>query len=50
MENFAAFTDKAVKQFRFNLATKTQTKTGTNVIDTLNTTVDNVTYKVELIA
>ena len=50
MDNFGAFLDKALSQLKLKLNTKSHSKEGNSVIDTLNTTLDNVTFKVEQVA
>jgi hypothetical protein len=50
MENFSMHTYTCVKQLKADLMDKQISKEGSNVIDTLGTTVDNVIIKVEQMA
>jgi hypothetical protein len=49
MENFTSFLEKSLGQLKLKMNTKSHSRDGINVIDTLNTTLDNVTFKVEQI-
>jgi len=50
MENFSMHTYTCVKQLKADLMDKQISKEGSNVIDTLGTTVDNMIIKVEQMA